>query len=133
METYEKYRPDFVVNSVHGVEGRDFARFSFVHDKKTLYKDYLKLVRESLDAPYPYDIVGHIGYIARYVPFEDKNFDLDTFGADVDEVLLTIIKKGKILEVNSANKQLPNRTLFCVGRKTDFLWFGCTFDRTYCR
>jgi len=111
--TYEKYRPDFVVNSVHSMDGRDFFRTQITHTKKEIYGIYLGLVRASLDAPYPYDIVGHIGYVARYVPFEDKAFSLEEFGEEIDDILNTIIRKGKILEVNSANKTLENRTLPC--------------------
>lgn len=109
--TYEKYRPDFVINSVHGVGGQDFARYEFTQDRETIYKAYLRLIRESLDAPYHYDIVGHIGYIARYVPFENKRLSLKEFGAEIDDILQTIIQKNKILEVNTANKGLENRTL----------------------
>ena len=109
--TYEKYRPDYVINSVHGQDGRDYALRSFSQDKKTTYLEYLRLVRKSLDAPYHYDIIGHIGYIARYVPFEDNRLSLEEFGEEIDDILLTIIQKGKILEVNSANKYLANRTL----------------------
>lgn len=115
--TYEKYRPDYVINSVHSIDGRDFA---FVHysktakiegTKKEVFGNYLRVVRKSLDVPYPYDIVGHIGYAARYVPFADKNISLEEFGEELDDILQTIIRKDKILEVNSANKTLENRTL----------------------
>ncbi len=109
--TYEKYRPDYVINSVHGQDGRDYARFEFTKGKRETYGEYLRLVRKSLDAPYHYDIVGHIGYAARYVPFEDNRFTLEEFGEQLDDIFLTIIKKGKLLEVNSANKKLANRTL----------------------
>ncbi len=111
LTTYEKYRPDYVINSVHGYAGRDFARYTFTEDKKHTYENYLRLVRKSLDVPYPYDIVGHIGYIARYVPFQDKRLSLREFGEQIDDILLAIIRKDKILEVNSANKNLENRTL----------------------
>lgn len=111
LTTYEKYRPDYVINSVHGQDGQDYARYVFAQDKKTTYKEYLRIVRASLDAPYPYDIVGHIGYVARYVPFEDRDFTFAEFGREIDDILQTIIQKGKILEVNSANKTLAQRTL----------------------
>ncbi len=110
-QTAEKFAPDFIINSVHGGDGYDYARHVFTEDKTQTYSRYLALIRRSLDAPYPYDIVGHIGYIARYVPFADKAFDLAEFGRQIDDILLTIIAKGKILEVNSSNKQLSNRTL----------------------
>ena len=109
--TYEKYRPDYVINSVHSMDGLDLANTDNNKPKAEIYGKYLRLIRDSLDAPYHYDIVGHIGYAARYVPFENKDFNLDEFGGQIDDILTTIIQKGKILEVNSANKQLPNRTL----------------------
>ena len=112
LETYEKFRPDFVINSVHSDFGRDFCRTSFEGmGKAEIYRRYLELIRRSLDVPYPYDIVGHIGYIARYVPFADKDLSLEEFGKEIDGILSAVIEKGKILEVNSSNKQLKNRTL----------------------
>lgn len=109
--TYEKHRPDFVINSVHGGDGRDFARYTFTESKEEVYRMYLRLIRASLDAPYHYDVVGHIGYIARYVPFEDKRFSLTTFEKEIDDIFKTIIAKGKILEVNSSTKNLPQLCL----------------------
>ena len=111
LDVYEKYRPDFVINSVHGGDGIDFARYRAWGSKPEVYKMYLQLVRESLDAPYPYDVVGHLGYIMRYVPYEDVNISLAEFGEELDDVLLTIIKKDKILEVNTANKHLITHLL----------------------
>ena len=107
----EKYSPDFIINSVHGEGGKDYVMCEFTGDKATVYREYLALIRRSLDVPYPYDIVGHIGYVARYVPFENKEFCLSEFGKEIDDILTTIIQKGKILEVNSSNKKLPQRTL----------------------
>jgi histidinol-phosphatase (PHP family) len=109
--TYEKYRPDFVINSVHSGEGRDFIFYTFTETKSDIYRMYLRLIRASLDVPYHYDIVGHIVYIARYVPFEDKSFSLDEFGEEIDDILKTIIAKNKILEVNSSTKNLPQLCL----------------------
>ena len=121
-ENYEKYRPDFVVNSVHTVNGEDYYDKQIYYrtdengqrvlrDKKEVYEEYLGLVKQSLLVDYPYDIVGHIGYIARYAPFEDRQFRLSEFGTEIDEILNAIIQKNKILEINTANKGLENRTL----------------------
>ena len=111
LETYEKFRPDFVINSVHCGDGKDFCRHHFTEDKATTYRMYLGIIRRSLDAPYPYDIVGHIGYIARYVPYEDRRFLLEEFGEEIDDILKTIIAKDKILEINSASKMKETMTL----------------------
>lgn len=109
--TYEKYRPDFVINSIHSVDGEDYCRRTFVETKREVYLSYLRRVRKSLDVPYHYDIVGHIGYIARYVPFEDKSISLEEFGEEIDDILKTIIAKDKILELNSSTKNLPQLCL----------------------
>ncbi len=110
-KTEEKYRPDYVINSVHGEGGRDFARYNFTQSEEDTYAAYLKLVRRSLDAPYAYDIVGHIEYVVRYVPFENRKIAVEKYGALVDDILLTIIQKDKILEVNTATKGLPRLSL----------------------
>ncbi len=107
LVAYEKYRPDFVVNSIHAKDGVDYyhmGKAGISVDKRTLYKDYLALIRQSLDAPYYYDIVGHICYATRYTHYEDRRITLAEFGAEIDDILQTIIQKDKILEVNSSNK-----------------------------
>ncbi len=109
--TYEKHRPDYVVNSVHGEGGVDYALLQYMGSEEETYAAYLRLVRDSLDAPYPYDVVGHIEYIVRYVPFARRELSLKKYGARIDDILSTIIQRDKILEVNTATKQLPRSTL----------------------
>lgn len=111
QETYEKYRPDYVINSVHSIGGKDFAYCQVKGDEKEIYSAYLGLIRRSLDVPYPYDIVGHIEYAVRYVPFENKVIDLAKFQEQFDDIFKTIIEKDKILEINSATKTLPRLSL----------------------
>ncbi len=111
QETYEKYRPDYVINSVHGVDGEDFVRCTFNGNEQQTYEMYLALIRRSLDVPYPYDIVGHIEYLVRYVPFENKAIELKKFQEQFDDIFKTIIAKDKILEINSATKTLSRLSL----------------------
>lgn len=109
----KKYRPDFVVNSVHIVDGCDcwFPDYFAGKTKERAYRDYLEYVLQSLGAPYPYDIVGHIGYVSRNAPYEDRKISYSDFSALYDEILSAIVEKGKILEVNSS----------CGGAGSDFL------------
>ncbi len=111
VETFEKFRPDYVINSVHGIDGQDYARYTFSRNEKQTYAEYLGLVRRSLDAPYPYDVVGHLEYVVRYAPFEEKELRLEEFQEKLDDILRTIVAKDKILEINTATKQLPRDTL----------------------
>ena len=111
QEDLKKYAPDFVINSVHSAAGKDYYYYPPTGEKAKVYGEYLALIRRSLDAPYPYDIVGHIGYVARYVPYENKEFEFSMFGEQIDDILSTIIAKDKILEVNTSSKQLPQKTI----------------------
>ena len=119
----EKYHPDFVVNSVHALNGNDYYHLSPFYmvngkgerawrEKKEVYREYLKLVRDSLDVPYSYDIVGHFGYVTRYAPYEDKEMKYADYTEEIDDILTTIIQKGKILELNTSRSNgifLPSR------------------------
>ena len=110
----KKYRPDFTVNSVHTVDGLDpwFGEFFAGKTKKEAYRAYLLRVRESLSAPYEYDIVGHIGYVARNAPYPDPALRYEDFKEPFDEILSGIVARGKILEVNASARRagdfLPN-------------------------
>lgn len=103
----ETYRPDFVVNSVHTVGGHDcwFADYFADKSQERAYCEYLEAVRLSLDAPYSYDIVAHIGYVARNAPYEDRKLRYADYAAVLDDILRTIVAKGKILEVNTSSRK----------------------------
>ncbi len=117
-EIYEKYRPDFVVNSLHCKDGWDYYSRKIMYvtngngetvlrEKKDVYTDYLTLVERSLDAPYPYDIIGHFGYIARYWPIQsDMQLRYADHAEQIDRILKKIIQKDKILELNSSCRGL---------------------------
>lgn len=112
-EIIEKYRPDFVVNSVHtnGIYDYYFFKQYPFRPKEELYGEYLSLVRKSLDAPYPYDIVAHLGYCSRYTPYTDPLIRYEDYPDLFDDILSAVIEKGKILEVNSSSR----------GAQTEFL------------
>ncbi|MGN0814715.1 MAG: histidinol-phosphatase HisJ family protein [Candidatus Coproplasma sp.] len=100
----ERFKPDFVVNSVHTCDGHDcyFNDYFIGKDKQTAYRRYLERVLESLSAPYKYDIVAHIGYVSRNAPYADPKIRYADFSELYDEIFKGIISRGKILEVNSS-------------------------------
>ena len=65
---------------------------------------HLGAIYDSLFAPYPYEIVGHIGYAVRYAPYADKELRYAEFAEEIDKILLEIIRRNKILEINSSMK-----------------------------
>lgn len=112
----KKYSPDFVVNSVHTRFGWDYSREKPFYrenadgtrtllSKTEVYNDYLATVRRSVEqTDYDFDIVGHAGYCMRYAPYEDSTMSVAEFQEGWDGVLSAIIKRGKILEINSSNR-----------------------------
>ena len=102
----DEFHPDFIVNSVHSCDGVDCMekKYFFGKDKRTAYARYFERVRESLDCDYPYDIVAHLGYVSRKAPYPDPKIRYGEFADQLDDILRTIIAKGKILEVNSSSR-----------------------------
>ena len=105
-ETARRYRPDFIINSIHTCLGMDcyFPHYCAGRTKAFAYNAYLYRVLESLDAPYPYDIVAHIGYCARNATYPDPKLRYADFADVLDEILRRIVARGKILEVNTSAK-----------------------------
>lgn len=130
-QAYQKvitqYPLDVVINSVHCVDGYDmYFKMGFLFkSKKRAYRRYLETILESLDAPYPYEIVAHIGYIAHGAPYKDKVLRYKDFPKEIDAVLNGIIERGKVLEINFHHDMAPPRDIIeryfeLGGRKISF-------------
>lgn len=100
-ELIERYRPDFVVNSMHRVGFGALDERGQRLSKQDVYKNYLSRILRSLDAPYEYDIVGHLGFCTRYAPYPDRGLGYADYKTELDEIFKKIIEKDKILEVNA--------------------------------
>ena len=97
---------DYVINSVHMVDGFDcYETQGFIgKDKCTAYNNYFTAVLDSLDAPYKFNTIGHIGYVARKAPYSDTTIYYSEFKEIVDKILLKIIDKNLNLEINLSQK-----------------------------
>ncbi len=113
QEAIDKYPFDIVINSVHCVDGYDvYFKIAFLFkSKKRAYSRYLDTILESLDAPYHYDVVAHIGYIAHGAPYRRKTLKYDEFSDKIDKVLNGIIERGKALEINFHHDMAPERKI----------------------
>lgn len=118
QELVDTYHPDFIIQSVHNLAEGDYAyghgytdENGKVRDKEEVYEEYLGLVRRSLDVSHPYDILGHVSYCTRYAPYEDRRMRWQDYSKSIDDILLTVLRKDKILEINSSNKLGPSLTL----------------------
>ncbi len=113
QELIAKYPFDTVINSVHCVDGHDvyFKSAFWFKPKRTAYTRYLQTIIESLDAPYQYDVVAHVGYIAHGAPYKNKALLYEDFAELIDELLKKIIAKDKALEVNFHHAMCPEKNI----------------------
>lgn len=113
QELIKIYRPDYVINSLHSHYASEFSDENFLDEngrlkpKDEVVKEYLGLIKKSVSVPYDYDIVGHIGYLSRYLKQEDKTMPYQDYKDEYDAILKEIVARDKILEVNTATKTLP--------------------------
>jgi histidinol-phosphatase (PHP family) len=112
-EVVNKYRKiieahsyDVVINSIHTINNVDlyFKQFYTANTRKEAFEKYLNAVLASVYADYPYDVIGHMGYILRYSPYSPKKYSYEEFPKLFDDILFGIIERGKTLEVNTKTK-----------------------------
>ncbi len=89
---------DYIVNSVHYYETSGYGS-----GKSKIYSDYLEAVIASLDAPYEFSTVGHLGYVERYAPYPDgeRAMSYDEFKPLLDIIIKRAIERGVRFEENT--------------------------------
>lgn len=99
-----KYPFDFVIASTHIVNRQDPSLPEYF-DGKTKEESYIRYYEEILNLITDFDtfcVLGHLDYIKRYSPFTYVNND-HLIGIDIiDEILKTLIRKNKGIEVNTS-------------------------------
>ena len=105
-ELADKYKFDYVINSVHLVGGKDCCLKECWENRSAddIYKEYLEKVYKSVNANYPWQIVGHLGYPARYAPENEREFSFENYSRELTDILRLIIANEKFLEINSSTK-----------------------------
>lgn len=92
---------EYVINSVHyfGEPGRDW----FADGRVAAYTSYLNAVLDSLDAPYPFTTIGHLGFPERYAPYPptERAIDYETFKPLLDRIIEKAVAKNIRFELNT--------------------------------
>lgn len=120
IQTVSQHPFDFVINSVHIIDSTDPYTGVFYRGRsqRESYERYLQEILVSVNAYDKYDIIGHIGYAARYGKFEDKPLRYADYTDTIDEILKAVIGKGKGIELNTSglrsdlNQPLPGYDVF---------------------
>lgn len=96
---------DFVICAVHSVDHYSLcmsSKFFEGKSKKKAYRRYLEAVYDSVTHFDDFDIVGHIGYVRRYGPYEDRSMPYAEFSDIIDMILKRVIDDGRGIEVNTS-------------------------------
>lgn len=102
----DSYAFDFMIGSSHLVDGIDpyepefFQKYCSRKGMQRYFESILENIQNyrNLD----YQVYGHLDYAIRYCPEKNAFFQLKDYQEIIDEILKTVIKKDKGIEVNTA-------------------------------
>ncbi len=96
------YPFDLVIMSLHLVDGEDpyYGDYFKGKTQEESIRRYFKAVLKSVEQFDDFDVYGHLDHIIRYGTFETRTYDLKRYQDLIDEILKTIIRKGKGIEIN---------------------------------
>jgi histidinol-phosphatase (PHP family) len=103
-ELTKAYDFDFIIGSTHDIEGIDFSSEAPYENisKQQAYDSYFINMLDVITDLDSYDVVGHLDYVQRYGKYEDKSLLYSNHSDIIDEILKTIIHKGKGIEINTS-------------------------------
>ena len=102
-ELLESVPFDFVIGSSHVVHGYDpyYGEFFRGRRESECYQEYFESILENLTSFSDMDVYGHIDYVVRYGPNQNREYSYDRYKDILDEILRTIIAKGRGIELNT--------------------------------
>jgi len=94
---------DFVIGSSHVVHGYDpyYKEYFKGREESACYREYFESILENLHAFSEMDVYGHIDYIVRYGPNQNKYYTYERYQDILDEILRTVIARGRGIELNT--------------------------------
>ena len=99
-----KYPFDFVIGSVHLVNGEDpyIGNMFDIKKDEEVYRQTFEETLKSVKSVKDIDVLGHIDYIVRYGKTKNQFYSYDKYKDIIDEILKTLIYNGKGIEMNMA-------------------------------
>lgn len=100
----QHYPFDVVIGSSHCVRNIDVYYPSFYEGRSEdeAYLDYFEYALENAKSDADFDVYGHLDYIVRYGPNRNTFYSYEKYKDIIDEILRTLIQKGKGIELNTA-------------------------------
>ncbi|MBR2044853.1 MAG: histidinol-phosphatase HisJ family protein [Agathobacter sp.] len=99
-----KNRFDFVIGSTHVVKQIDIYYPAYYEGRKEedCYREYFEETLKNAQSNVDFDVYGHLDYVVRYGPNKNQYYSYEKYADIIDEILRTLIAKGKGLELNTA-------------------------------
>lgn len=100
-----EYPFDFIIGSSHITCKKDMAIDRSFFDglsRREAYLQYFKEVLENIKLYDDFDVYGHMDYVVRYGGYTENKIDYMEFKEILDEILLSLIKKDKGIEINTS-------------------------------
>ncbi len=102
-QTVEEYKYDFVIGSVHFVDGHDiYTDYMTRPELGDHYRRYLTYTAEMIERNDFFDSLGHIDYISRVSPFQEKNVLYERYPDEYDAIFRLLARRDAALEINTA-------------------------------
>lgn len=114
INAFAKSKPfDFIIGSTHLVDCEDPCLSDYFdrQSETDAISVYLKEVLRNVCTFDNLDVVGHIDYIVRYTNSKGKDYNCHDYFDIIDEILKTVIAKGKGIECNTS--RIGNGYLHC--------------------
>jgi histidinol-phosphatase (PHP family) len=95
---------DFVIGSSHVVHGYDpyYPQYYEGRTEDAAYREYFESILENLQTDVDFDVYGHLDYVVRYGPNQNRFYSYRKYADVIDEILRTLISRGKGIELNTA-------------------------------
>lgn len=99
----QTYPFDFIIVSQHFVDQEDpyYPAFFEGKEERAAYERYFEEQYETLKQFKDFDTLGHMDYIVRYGPDQNKYYSYKNYADYIDPLLKYLIENGKCLEVNT--------------------------------
>ncbi len=100
--TADKYAFDFIIGSIHFVDGLDpYYDEYYHHIGDRYYTAYYETMLSCIKAHDAFDSLGHLDYIVRYGKKYGLECSYKQYSDIIDTILKEIITRGKALECNT--------------------------------
>ncbi|MFC4653146.1 histidinol-phosphatase HisJ family protein [Lactococcus nasutitermitis] len=117
---------DFVIGSVHEIHDIEVYDDTSYYEipRKEAHQQYFEAILEAITTFDCFDTLAHLDYVARYGPYPDKSIIWQHHSKILEEILQTLVKKNKALEINTRLFQLPQTQDFYHYLLTTFRNYG---------